>query len=66
MWSFDWSVFWAALAAFGIVQLVMHVLAIGFPLNVSLSLYDFQAIVGKLESIESYLMEQQNVDGDDM
>ena len=60
MWSFNWGVFWAALAAFA----VAHVVTVGMPLNVTLSLTDFRAIVGKLESIESYLSEQQEVEDD--
>jgi hypothetical protein len=63
MWSFNWGVFWAMLPALVIANAIAKVVAILLPWNVTLSLSDSQAlqsIVGKLESIESLLEENDS------
>ncbi len=61
MWVFNWGVFWAVLTAVLAAILsaasVIWLLSTAFPLTVSLSMADHNAIVGKLTSIESLVQE---------
>jgi hypothetical protein len=57
MWQFNWGVFWAALAALIAASGIVWMIALVLPLNVALTMADHNAIVGKLESIESLLQE---------
>jgi hypothetical protein len=62
MWQFSWGVFWAVLVAFGLVKLVGRAVSMALPVNVTLCMRDFQAIVGKLESIEASLAGTLTID----
>jgi hypothetical protein len=57
MWQFNWGVFWAVLSALLAASEIVWMVAIVMPLNVTLTMADHNAIVGKLGSIESLLLE---------
>jgi len=65
MWQFNWGIFWAVLTALALAKAAEYVFAIGFPLNVTLGMHDFQAIIGRLQAIESAIQErgQEDVNG---
>lgn len=46
--AFNWGVFWSVLAAI----LVGRIVAVAFPLSVTLTMADFREIMAKLGSIE--------------